>query len=437
MKSFLRLIQFVAQFVTLGLALAFVVSLFAPQWVSRLRSQGQAADTPPPAPVVAETADTPRPQAAKPATRAPKSGLGFGPAGAKSGESATDPAPAITTSYSHAVEIAGPAVVSIFVNKIGQQIQRVLMQTNDPNLPVLPARAVVNVPIQNLGSGVIVNSDGYVLTNYHVIKAATNISAVLPDGRSVAAKIVGSDEETDLAVLKLDVWNQAAIPIADKPAAVGDVVLAIGNPFGLDKTVTMGIVSAIGRINPTTGEDFIQTDASINSGNSGGALVNAYGELVGINSNTWSPTENGGNVGISFAIPVDIAKRVLEQIIEHGRVLRAWMGVAYRDAPQSSNDPMPVVTNGALITAIEADGPASKAGLKAGDVITRLDGQWVPNAAALRNRETHLAPGTKVHVSAQRDGQQLQFDVELVERPRPPGQAQPQSSGQNPQPAAN
>ncbi|MBS0567841.1 MAG: trypsin-like peptidase domain-containing protein [Proteobacteria bacterium] len=416
MKNLARLIQFVAQYVTLGLALAFVVSLVAPRWTERLR--GTSAGTPPPAAAQGESA---RPPATKPVVRSPGPGVAFGPASATS---AVQPdAGSITASYSSAVEAASPAVVSIFVNKIEQQTRQVLVRTDNPNLPpVVPAKVVTNVPTQNLGSGVIVNSDGYVLTNHHVVERATNISVGMPDGRSMPAKVIGSDKETDLAVLKLDVWNVATIPIAKRPAVVGDIVLAIGNPFGLDKTVTMGIVSAVGRIiHPETGEDFIQTDAAINSGNSGGALVNAYGELVGINSDTL-PSANGGNVGISFAIPVERAKKVLDQIIRYGRVIRAWIGVTCRDAPSQSGDPMPVVTGGAFVTEVAADSPAAKVGLTTGDVITRIDDQWVPNALALRNRETHLAPGTKVGVTVLRGGKQLQFNVELAERPQPPAQ---------------
>jgi len=426
MKNFVRLIQFVAQFVTLGLALAFVISLLAPQWTSRLR--GSSAEPAPSA--AAEQAKAAKPLPTKSTTRAREPGVAFGPGG--SSASTTSETGAITTSYSAAVEAASPAVVSIFVNKIEQQTRQVLVRTDNPNLPpVVPAQVVTNVPTQNLGSGVVVNADGYVLTNHHVVERATNISVGMPDGRSMPAKVIGSDKETDLAVLKLDIWNAATIPIAEKPVAVGDVVLAIGNPFGLDKTVTMGIVSALGRIiSAENGEDFIQTDAAVNSGNSGGALVNAYGELVGITSRTYSPSVNGGNVGISFAIPVDRAKKVLDQIIRYGRVIRAWIGVTCRDVPIQPGDPMPVITGGALVTAIDADSPAAKAGLRVGDAITRIDGQWVPNALALRNRESHLEPGSKVTVSAQREGKQLQFDVTLVERPQPPARA---DQGVNPQ----
>ena len=243
MKNFVRLIQFVAQFVTLGLALAFVISLLAPQWTSRLR--GSSAEPAPSA--AAEQAKAAKPLPTKSTTRAREPGVAFGPGG--SSASTTSETGAITTSYSAAVEAASPAVVSIFVNKIEQQTRQVLVRTDNPNLPpVVPAQVVTNVPTQNLGSGVVVNADGYVLTNHHVVERATNISVGMPDGRSMPAKVIGSDKETDLAVLKLDIWNAATIPIAEKPVAVGDVVLAIGNPFGLDKTVTMGIVSELGRI---------------------------------------------------------------------------------------------------------------------------------------------------------------------------------------------
>ncbi|WP_347261599.1 trypsin-like peptidase domain-containing protein [Rudaea sp.] len=422
MKNLARLIQFVAQYVTLGLALAFVISLFAPQWGARLRGSPQE-----PAPATATQGESAKPAATKPAAQPPGPVVAFGPGGRTN---AVQPGTgSITASYSTAVEAASPAVVSIFVNKIEQQTRQVPVRIDNPNLPpVVLANVVTNVPTQNLGSGVIVSPDGYVLTNHHVVERATNISVGMPDGRSMPAKVIGSDKETDLAVLKLDVWNVATIPIAARPAVVGDIVLAIGNPFGLDKTVTMGIVSAVGRIiHPETGEDFIQTDAAINSGNSGGALVNAHGELVGINSDTL-PSANGGNVGISFAIPVERAKKVLDQIIRYGRVIRAWIGVTCRDAPMQSGDPMPVVTGGAVVVEVAADSPATKAGLQIGDVITRLDEQWVPNALALRNRETHLAPGTKVSVTVQRGDKQLHFDMELAERPQAPAQTGPNAN---------
>ena len=391
MKAFLRSLQFFAQFVTIGLAAAFVLSLLAPQSVERLRAALH-------------------PEAAAPAKE-------------------QNPAPVrppnpVVSSYSLAVRRAAPAVVSIYANKIETRIEQGAIVPKDPQLremigsiPVTVKRAL---PAQNLGSGVVVNTDGYILTNYHVIKDASEVSAVLQDGRAIEARIVGSDEETDLAVLRIDYFNTETLAIAEQTPAVGDVVLAIGNPFGLGNTVTMGIVSALGRqVNPMSSEDFLQTDAPINQGNSGGALVNTAGELIGINSNNYSPSAGGGSVGIGFAIPIATAKKVLDQIIKNGRVIRAWMGAAYQDIAPQQNDPMPVVTSGATVTAVDPAGPAARAGLRAGDVVTRFDGKWVPNSFALRNREAHMTPGGKVTVSGIRDGKPFSFDVVLAEKPVP------------------
>ena len=207
--------------------------------------------------------------------------------------------------------------------------------------------------------------------------------------------MIGTDAETDLAVLKIDASNLPSIAIADRtPLNVGDVVLAIGNPFGLNRTVTMGIVSALGRqLKMSTYEDFIQTDAAINQGNSGGALVNAYGELVGVNSDIFSPS--GGNIGIGFAIPVSTAKAVLDQIVAHGRVIRGWIGAEYAD-PVSMQTPC--AERGVCVVGIYDKGPAALAGLHPGDVLLMLDGEPIANQLELRNREASLAPGTKVEL---------------------------------------
>ena len=420
MKSLFRFLQFIAQFVTLGLALAFVVTLLAPQWVARLRGA-----YPPPA----NTGTLLQPT--------------FGPAGpaapASAGEEEESPAavaalpdenPTITreraraadtimASYSRAVQRAAPSVVSITADKITSEQQMIV--PTDPRLrqviPPIPYGAPYRRAIHSLGSGVIVDRKGYVLTNDHVISGAEQIKAVLSDGRTATVKLVGSDADTDLAVLKLDMSNLPPLPVSDQVPAVGDVVLAIGSPFGLGNTVTMGIISALGRqVTPTSYEDSIQTDATINEGNSGGALVNAFGELVGINSSRYSPP-GGGNVGISFAIPVSTAKSVLEQIIDHGRVIRGWMGAAYESLPPQHGNTESALPRGVAISALVADGPAARAGLKPGDVLTQFGGEPIVNQFDLYNRESHFAPGSKVEVDALRGGKPIKVDVVLAEKP--------------------
>jgi len=270
-------------------------------------------------------------------------------------------------------------------------------------------------PKQSLGSGVIVSADGYVVTNNHVIQGSEEIAVVLYDGRVVNARVIGGDTETDLAVLKIDASNLPSITIADKnPLNVGDVVLAIGNPFGIGRTVTMGIVSALGRqLNMSVYEDFIQTDAAINEGNSGGALVNAYGELVGINSAVLAP--GGKNVGISFAIPVATAKSVLEQIVAHGKVVRGWIGAEYADVNSLQNTG---VTHGVAVIGIYENGPAAKAGLRAGDILTSLDGEPIASQLELRNKEAAMEPGETVKLAGTRNGKDLTLSVTLAERPQ-------------------
>ncbi|HEX7111091.1 MAG TPA: trypsin-like peptidase domain-containing protein, partial [Mizugakiibacter sp.] len=271
---------------------------------------------------------------------------------------------------------------------------------------------------QSLGSGVIASADGYVLTNNHVIAGADDIQVLLYDGRVAQAKVIGTDADTDLAVLKIDAKRLPAVAVAAaRPPRVGDVVLAIGNPFGIGQTVTMGIVSAIGRqLNLSTYEDFIQTDAAINSGNSGGALINARGELVGIN--TAMLGRASGAEGIGFAIPVRTANAVLEQIVDHGGVTRGWIGAEFGRVPIAADSSLPAAPHGAEVLDVYVGGPAAKAGLRPGDVLLRLDEQDILDPSDLRNREAALKPGTPVTLSGLRDGTPFRAALVLAQRPR-------------------
>lgn len=389
MRNLYKFLLFVAQFITLGLAAAFVASVFAPRLVDRVRGNFTAA----PAASVAQSA----------------------PVHEATGEGTSD---FITVSYAAAVTRAAPAVVSIYANKVVSTGPQVLMPAN-PVLQRMFPGIVIGPPLkrreQSLGSGVIVGRDGYVLTNNHVIQGAQEIEIVLYDGGATQAKVIGTDAETDLAVLKIDAPNLPSIAIADHtPLNVGDVVLAIGNPFGLGRTVTMGIVSALGRqLKLSTYEDFIQTDAAINRGNSGGALVNAYGELVGINSDIFSPS--GGSIGIGFAIPVSTAKAVLDQIVAHGRVIRGWLGAEYADPATMQT---PCAKHGICVVGIYANGPAAQAGIKPGDALLLLDGQPISSQLEFRNREASLAPGTTVKISGERNGTPFSLEATLQERPQ-------------------
>jgi serine protease DegS/serine protease DegQ len=285
-------------------------------------------------------------------------------------------------------------------------------------MPYGPARRRLE---QSLGSGVIVRADGYVITNYHVIAGAEDIFLGLQDGRVAPATVVGADSETDLAVLKIDGSNFPAMGFApDRAVRVGDVVLAIGNPVNLGHTVTMGIVSATGRsnLNLSRFEDFIQTDAAINEGNSGGALVNAQGELIGINTAA-AITRVGQAQGISFAIPAAAARRVLDEIIERGYVVRGWMGAEYADAAVSAAPTAAAGPRGVQLVAVLPGGPADIAGLRPGDVLQRYAGADIEDEADLRSREAASAPGSVIDVSGQRGGVPFAVRVTLVQRPRP------------------
>jgi serine protease Do len=268
-----------------------------------------------------------------------------------------------------------------------------------------------------LGSGVIVSENGYILTNNHVVNGADEIKVILYDKREFKGTIVGTDSRTDLAVIKIDAKDLPVIRIGESgKLKTGDIVLAIGNPFGLNQTITMGIVSAVGRSNIGLAdfEDFIQTDAAINPGNSGGALVNTNGELVGINTAIFSTS--GGYMGIGFAIPSDMAKSVMESIIKHGKVIRGWLGVSIQNlTPDLAKSLGIKETEGALIAGVEKESPADKAGLKRGDLIIQFNGKKVEDSTGLRNMVSGSAPGSKAEIKIVRDQKELTLMATLGE----------------------
>jgi Do/DeqQ family serine protease len=271
---------------------------------------------------------------------------------------------------------------------------------------------------RGLGSGVIVSKDGYILTNNHVVDGADTVNVELPDDRNFTAKVVGSDPATDLAVVKIDASNLPSLVFGDSDAVkVGDVVLAVGNPLGIGETVTSGIISAKGRQTPTGDDgyqDFLQTDAAINHGNSGGALVNVVGELVGINSQILSPSD--GNIGLGFAIPSNMAKHVMDELVTSGNVRRAKLGVTIQGiTPDLATSLGLSSTRGALVSTVDTGSPAEKAGLKQGDVITQINGKDVADNNQLRNAIANTLPGTKVGLTVLRDGRTQPLTATLGE----------------------
>ncbi len=330
---------------------------------------------------------------------------------------ASAPAPA---SYADAVARAAPAVVNIYTTKVITRDRHPLL--DDPLFRYFfgdQAQAPRRQTQTSLGSGVIVSPQGYVLTNNHVIAGADEIQVLLQDGRSARAVVVGVDKDTDLAVLRIDLKDLPTIDIsAVENQRVGDIALAIGNPFGVGQTVTLGIISATGRthLGINRYEDFIQTDAAINPGNSGGALINAYGELIGINTAIYS--QSGGSQGIGFAIPTHLASNVMKQIIENGHVERGWLGIEAQDlTPQLAQSFNLEGTRGMLIAGVLRGGPADQAGIRPGDVIERLDGRPVENARAAMSQIAQSAPGTTLKLEGRRDGKPLAMSVTTGRRP--------------------
>jgi serine protease Do len=332
----------------------------------------------------------------------------------------------IETSFAPIVDRALPAIVNISSSKVSRENTSMQSQQMDPFFRQFFGRDFApNMPQQrerrehSLGSGVIVRSDGYLLTNNHVIDGATDVTVTLNDKRELKAKIVGTDPKTDIAVLKVDAANLPTLPFASSSnARVGDIVLAMGNPFGLGQTVTMGIVSAKGRTNLGIEdyEDFIQTDAPINPGNSGGALINTHGELIGIN--TAILANNGGNQGVGFAVPVALARSVMGQVMEHGKVVRGYLGVVPQNVTPALQHALHLnQSNGVVMGDVTADGPAAKAGIERGDVVTEVDGTKIEDANQLRMKISLTPPGTTVNLKTLRNGSEKTVAVKLGELP--------------------
>src|SRR3954451_10580490 len=327
-------------------------------------------------------------------------------------------------SFADAAEKAGPAVVNVFTTKEVKVAPHPFM--DDPFFRRFFGDRLESGPqsrrASSLGSGVLVSPEGYILTNHHVIEAADEIEIALADGRKSKAHVIGSDPETDLAVVKV---NMQALPApmtfghSDK-ARVGDIVLAIGNPFGVGQTVTMGIISALGRshLGINTFENFIQTDAAINPGNSGGALVDTAGNLIGINTAIYSPRPGGASLGIGFAIPASTAKQVLEQIMETGQVTRGWIGVGVQDMTRELSDSfkLPEI-RGALITEVFRGTPADKAGIRLGHILVAVEGQPVTDSASMLNLVSALTPGKQATIRLVRSNQETDVRVMVGRRP--------------------
>ncbi|MDT7834574.1 S1C family serine protease [Aquabacterium sp. OR-4] len=395
-----RLWLIFSQATTVALAVLFVVGTLKPHW---LGLAGQRSS---------------RPGSGAPLLGPLRGAPGLLPATAGGGSAGTQP----REGFAAAARAAAPAVVSVTTSIARSRNPH----ADDPNFNFFFGER--GQPQAGFGSGVIVSADGLLLTNHHVVDNAREIDIRLADGREVRAEVVGTDPETDLAVLRIPLDKLPAVALGRSGALqVGDAVLAIGNPFNVGQTVTMGIVSALGRngLGLSTFESFIQTDAAINPGNSGGALVDAQGQLVGINTAIYS--RSGGSMGIGFAIPVDVARRVMDDLLRDGEVRRGWIGVEPRDlTPEFVENFKLEVNKGVLITGVLQDGPAYKGGVKPGDVVLAVAGQPVASVAQLLNTVAALPPGKPATLQVQRGSKALALTVDVVQRKPQLPRRQPQ-----------
>jgi serine protease DegQ len=329
-------------------------------------------------------------------------------------------------SYHEAVRKAAPSVVNIFTSKEVRVPRNPLL--NDPVFRRFFGDQLADETRRatSLGSGVVVGSGGYILTNNHVVEAADEIEVALPDGKKLLAKVVGNDPDTDLAVLRVEAKDLPAITFgSSENLRVGDIVLAIGNPLGIGQTVTSGIVSALGRsgLGINTFENFIQTDAAINQGNSGGALIDARGNLVGINTAILSQT--GGSIGIGLAIPASMARTVMEQIITTGTVTRGWIGVELQPITPALAESFKLGTlEGAIINGVLNGGPAAKAGARPGDVLISIDGKAIADPQSVLNVVTGIAPGSAAKLKLKRKGEDMELAITVGRRPKPQARAE-------------
>jgi serine protease DegQ len=382
-----RLWLIFAQTTTVCLAILFIVATLRPEWLPQRTAGGLTL---------------------VPLLEAPPAGT-------------AGPGTPAVASYADATRKAAPAVVNVFTSK----------EVRVPSHPFADdpvfrrffgdESSARRQQTSSLGSGVIVSAEGYVLTNNHVIESADQIEIALADGRKAPATLVGADPETDLAVLKLTLPNLPAITFGRaEDLAVGDVVLAIGNPFGVGQTTTMGIVSALGRthLNINTFENFIQTDAAINPGNSGGALIDARGNLVGINTAIYS--RSGGSLGIGFAIPVSTGRQVMEQLITSGGVTRGYIGVEPQDVTPELADAFKLSRReGVIIAGVVRGGPAAKAGIRTGDIVTEVAGTPISDTTTMLNLIAQLPPGREIVIKVARANQSIDVKLQVATRPRP------------------